>query len=303
MSWRPIGDDKSGWRAPSRHGPTPEGDRGNVRRCANDGRGRRRDAQHLGHESSAGRAGDRDCRPARKGSRNSMIEGVRASGCAIQIWRHNDVQHLEQLLSRAAPDRPTLIVFESIYSMDGDVAPLAAICDLAERYGAMPISTKCMPLVCTGSAAQASTSGAAAHRRDRGNPCQGFRHAWGLYCRPLHGRRRPPFVCARLYLHDSLAARGSGGSDSIDRSSQDIGRRACRPIHRRGSHESGLAESRPSGAADRDPYRASHGRRSASMQAGERPPASPTWDLRPADQLSHRHQRHRAIADYANPGA
>jgi 5-aminolevulinate synthase len=68
---------------------------------------------------------------------NSMIEGVRAAGCARQIWRHNDLEHLEELLSRAAPGRPKLIVFESVYSMDGDVAPLAAICDLAERYNAM----------------------------------------------------------------------------------------------------------------------------------------------------------------------
>jgi 5-aminolevulinate synthase len=68
---------------------------------------------------------------------NSMIEGVRAAGCARQIWRHNDVEHLQELLSRAAPARPKLIVFESIYSMDGDVAPVEAICDLAERYGAM----------------------------------------------------------------------------------------------------------------------------------------------------------------------
>jgi 5-aminolevulinate synthase len=68
---------------------------------------------------------------------NSMIEGVRAAGCARQIWRHNDVEHLEALLSRAAFGRPKLIVFESIYSMDGDVAPVAAICDLAERYNAM----------------------------------------------------------------------------------------------------------------------------------------------------------------------
>jgi 5-aminolevulinate synthase len=68
---------------------------------------------------------------------NSMIEGVRAAGCARQIWRHNDLEHLEQLLSRAAPGRPKLIVFESVYSMDGDVAPLAAICDHAERYNAM----------------------------------------------------------------------------------------------------------------------------------------------------------------------
>jgi len=68
---------------------------------------------------------------------NSMIEGVRAAGRAKQIWRHNDLQHLEELLSRAAPGQPKLIVFESIYSMDGDIAPLGPICDLAERYNAM----------------------------------------------------------------------------------------------------------------------------------------------------------------------
>jgi 5-aminolevulinate synthase len=68
---------------------------------------------------------------------NSMIEGVRRSGCEKQIWRHNDLAHLEELLKAAGPDRPKLIVFESLYSMDGDVAPVHAICDLAERYGAM----------------------------------------------------------------------------------------------------------------------------------------------------------------------
>jgi 5-aminolevulinate synthase len=67
---------------------------------------------------------------------NSMIEGVRQSGCEKQIFRHNDMEHLESLL-RAAGGRPKLIVFESLYSMDGDVAPTRAICDLAERYGAM----------------------------------------------------------------------------------------------------------------------------------------------------------------------
>jgi len=67
---------------------------------------------------------------------NSMIEGIRQSGVPYEIFRHNDVAHLEELL-RAHPGRPTLIVCESLYSMDGDVAPLAKICDLAERYGAM----------------------------------------------------------------------------------------------------------------------------------------------------------------------
>ncbi len=68
---------------------------------------------------------------------NSMIEGVRQAGCERQIFRHNDMAHLEELLIAAGPDRPKLIVCESLYSMDGDVAPLAKICDLAERYGAM----------------------------------------------------------------------------------------------------------------------------------------------------------------------
>jgi 5-aminolevulinate synthase len=68
---------------------------------------------------------------------NSMIEGIRQAGCDRVVFRHNDVAHLEELLKAADPARPKLIACESLYSMDGDVAPLAAICDLAERYGAM----------------------------------------------------------------------------------------------------------------------------------------------------------------------
>jgi 5-aminolevulinate synthase len=68
---------------------------------------------------------------------NSMIEGVRQSKCEKQIFQHNDMEHLGQLLQAAGAGRPKLIVFETLYSMDGDVAPINRICDLAERYGAM----------------------------------------------------------------------------------------------------------------------------------------------------------------------
>ncbi|MEG3087458.1 5-aminolevulinate synthase [Sphingomonas sp. PB4P5] len=67
----------------------------------------------------------------------SMIAGIRNSGCEKHVFRHNDVAHLEELLAAADPAAPKLIAFESVYSMDGDVAPIAAICDLADQYNAL----------------------------------------------------------------------------------------------------------------------------------------------------------------------
>jgi 5-aminolevulinate synthase len=68
---------------------------------------------------------------------NSMIEGVRRSGCEKRVWRHNDLAHLEELLIAAGRERAKLIVFESLYSMDGDIAPVAEIAALAKKHGAM----------------------------------------------------------------------------------------------------------------------------------------------------------------------
>lgn len=67
----------------------------------------------------------------------SMIAGIRNSGCEKQVFRHNDLAHLEELLTAADPAVPKLIAFESVYSMEGDVAPIAAICDLADKYNAL----------------------------------------------------------------------------------------------------------------------------------------------------------------------
>ncbi len=67
----------------------------------------------------------------------SMIAGIRNSGAEKKVFRHNDVEHLEELLAETDPAVPKLIAFESVYSMDGDIAPIHAICDLAEKYNAL----------------------------------------------------------------------------------------------------------------------------------------------------------------------
>ena len=66
----------------------------------------------------------------------SMIHGMKSSGATKKIFRHNDLAHLEELLKATDIARPKLIAFESVYSMEGDIAPIAEICDLAEKYNA-----------------------------------------------------------------------------------------------------------------------------------------------------------------------
>ncbi|TCR01161.1 5-aminolevulinate synthase [Neorhizobium sp. JUb45] len=67
----------------------------------------------------------------------SMIEGIRHGKCERVIWKHNDLADLEAKLAAADPNAPKMIAFESVYSMDGDIAPIREICDLADKYGAM----------------------------------------------------------------------------------------------------------------------------------------------------------------------
>lgn len=67
----------------------------------------------------------------------SMIQGIRGSKAKRHIFKHNDVDHLRSLLEETPPDVPKLIAFESVYSMDGDIAPIAEICDLADEFNAI----------------------------------------------------------------------------------------------------------------------------------------------------------------------
>jgi 5-aminolevulinate synthase len=71
------------------------------------------------------------------GNHASMIEGIRHSRCEKHVFRHNSPEDLEAKLAAIDPARPKLVAFESVYSMDGDVAPIAEICDVADKYGAM----------------------------------------------------------------------------------------------------------------------------------------------------------------------
>ena len=115
---------------------------------------------------------------------NSMIEGIRQSGCEKKIFRHNDLAHLEDLLKQAGPARPKLIVFESIYSMDADIAPIGAICDLAEHIRRDDLSRRS---ACGRHVRPARRRHCrarrrdGAHRRDRGHARQGVRLLRRLY--------------------------------------------------------------------------------------------------------------------------
>jgi 5-aminolevulinate synthase len=71
------------------------------------------------------------------GNHASMIEGIRHSRAECQVWKHNDTEDLHHKLAAIDPRRPKLVAFESVYSMDGDIAPIAEICDVADRHGAM----------------------------------------------------------------------------------------------------------------------------------------------------------------------
>ena len=233
---------------------------------------------------------------------NSMIEGIRQSHCEKQIFRHNDMAHLEELLRAAGPKRPKLIVFETLYSMDGDVAPVNAICDLADKYGAMTYADEVHAVGMYGprGGGMAEQQGAMA----RVDVLEGtLAKAFGC----LGG-----YIAAKASLIDAVRSYAPGFifttalPPAICAAAAAAIRHLKSSSYERERHQERAARVKAVLTAAGLPVMPNETHivpvlvgESGEVQGGDRPPPLRARHLHPADQLSDRAKGHRALTHHA----
>ena len=209
---------------------------------------------------------------------NSMIEGVRRSGCDKKIWRHNDVAHLEQLLIEAGRDRLKLIVFGSLYSMDGDIAPIREIVELAERHNALTYIDEVHAVGLYG-----PRGGGIAEREglmDRIDVIEttlakGFGSLGGYIAADASIVDAVRSYAPQFIFTTNLAAHGCRRRVRGDPPPKGFERGKNRaPVHRR-RHQARAPRGGPADPRQRVTHRPGHDRRCGPVQGGKRPPVEP----------------------------